>query len=171
MIYEPREDSLLLQKHVKTHAQGNVLDMGTGSGIQALTALENTKDVLAVDINEEAVKLVKKKGVKSITSDLFSNVKGTFDVIMFNPPYLPQEERESFEDRVALTGGKYGWEIIDRFLAQAKNHLSKEGKILLVFSTITGDVEFIASKYGYTCEKLDEESFFFERIYVYALTQ
>ena len=55
MIYEPREDSFLLQKYVKKYSKGRVLDMGTGSGIQALTALEKTKCVVAVDINEETL--------------------------------------------------------------------------------------------------------------------
>ena len=55
-IYEPAEDSYLLQKYVKELAIGRVLDMGTGSGIQAITALKNlqVRLVLAVDINPEA---------------------------------------------------------------------------------------------------------------------
>ena len=54
MIYEPAEDSYLLQKLVRQYAIGRVLDMGTGSGIQALTAIEspNSREVIAVDINE-----------------------------------------------------------------------------------------------------------------------
>ena len=108
MIYKPREDSFLLQKHVRKYAQGKVLDMGAGSGIQAITALEKTKDVLAVDINPKAVEELKKKNINAKVSDLFSNVKGKFDLIVFNPPYLPADEREPEDSALATTGGKKG---------------------------------------------------------------
>ena len=57
MIYEPREDSFLMEKAVKKYAYGKVLDMGTGSGIQAIAAAKNknVKSITAVDINKEAV--------------------------------------------------------------------------------------------------------------------
>jgi release factor glutamine methyltransferase len=171
MIYEPREDSLLLQKHVRKYAHGSVVDMGSGSGIQAETALEKTKDVLAVDIDDDVIAHLKKKHLNVIKSDLFSKVpKKKFDLIIFNPPYLPEDKRERMEDRLALTGGKYGWEILDRFFKEAKNFLSPEGKILIVFSSITGDVDFILKKYGYTFEKLDKQSFFFEKLIVYLIS-
>ena len=168
MIYEPREDSLLLQKYVAQYAKGSVLDMGTGSGIQAETALQKTNDVLAADIDKEVISHIKKKNISVVHSDLFSKIqKKKFDLIIFNPPYLPADKREKFEDSVALTGGKYGYEILERFFSQAKLYLKDEGKVLIVFSTITGDIEFILNKYGYSFKKLDEQSFFFERIFVY----
>ena len=61
-IYEPREDSFLLAKCVKEQVSGKVLDVGTGSGIQAETAVEQGCDVDAVDIDDDAVEHVKKKG-------------------------------------------------------------------------------------------------------------
>lgn len=169
MIYEPAEDSFLLQGYVRKYAKGKVLDLGTGSGIQALTALETTKDVLAVDINEEAVKLLEEKGVKAKVSDLFSNVKGKFDLIIFNPPYLPQDEREPEDSARATTGGNKGYEVIEKFLRQAKKFLKKEGKILLVCSSLTGDVEKLFKKHGYEFEKLEEKKEFFEKLFVYLL--
>ena len=56
-IYQPAEDSYLLQKFVRRFATGRVIDMGTGSGIQALTAIEvpSVREVVAVDINPKAV--------------------------------------------------------------------------------------------------------------------
>ena len=96
MNYEPREDSELLAKYVKKFAFGNVLDMGTGSGIQAITAAKkkSVKSVVAADIQEEVIENnknnIKNKKIKFIVSDLFSNIKNKkFDTIIFNPPYLP----------------------------------------------------------------------------------
>ena len=89
MIYAAREDSFLLAKYVNKFSKGKVLDLGTGSGIQAEAALKHTKNVLAVDINKEAVNYVKKKGIKAKVGNLFSEIDKKFDLIIFNPPYLP----------------------------------------------------------------------------------
>ncbi|MBI4150024.1 methyltransferase domain-containing protein, partial [Candidatus Woesearchaeota archaeon] len=88
MIYEPREDSYLLAKWAKKLSFGKVLDMGSGSGIQAETALASPKvtSVLAADINPEAVALLTSKGIYAVQSDLFSKISdklGKFDTIIF----------------------------------------------------------------------------------------
>ncbi len=169
MIYEPAEDSLLLQKYVKKYSLGKVLDMGTGSGIQAITALDKTRDVLAVDIDRESVDLVKKKGISAKISDLFSNINEKFDLIIFNPPYLPEDEREPEDSALATTGGKKGYEVLERFLKQAKKFLRTKGKILIVVSSLTGDVEKLFKKYKFHFRKLEEKKLFFEKLYVYLL--
>jgi len=169
MLYEPAEDSYLLLEQVKKYAKGKVLDLGTGTGILAEAALERTKDVLAADINEEAVNFVKKKGIKAVRSDLFSNIKGRFDLIIFNPPYLPKEVREPDDSALSTTGGKKGSEIIERFLCEAKEHLEKDGKILMIFSSLTPNVDKLIKKYNYKHKKLSEKSFFFEKLYVYLI--
>ena len=167
MIYEPRDDSYMLEKQVKKFATGRVLDMGTGCGIQALASLEKTKDVEACDINQEAADRVKELGVNAYKSDLFENVKGKFDLIIFNPPYLPLDKDEDEESRIVTTGGEKGYEVIERFLKEAKNYLNKDGIILLVFSTLSGNVNKIIEENGYCYEKLDEKKVFFESLYVY----
>ena len=167
MIYEPRDDSRMLEKQIKKFAAGRVLDIGTGCGIQALAALEKTKDVEACDINKEAVDYVKKLGVKAYQSDLFENVDGKFDLIIFNPPYLPLDKEEDEESRVVTTGGEKGYEIIERFLKEAKNYLNKDGIILIVFSSLSGDVNKVIKENGYCYEKLDEKKVFFESLFVY----
>lgn len=168
MIYQPADDSFLLQKYVKKYSKGKVLDLGCGSGIQALTALENTDDVLASDISQEAVDYCKKIGINTIKSDLFSNINKKFDLIIFNPPYLPRDEVDK-EFSLALSGGEKGNELIEKFLKEAKKHLDKNGKILIIFSSITSDVIKLFKKYKYKFRKLDQLDFFFERIYVYII--
>ena len=165
-IYDPREDSYLLQKYVRRLVYGRVLDIGTGSGILAISALENTKDVLAVDVDEEAVLLVRKKGVNAKVSDLFSNISGKFDWIIFNPPYLLEDKDEDAESRVVTTGGKKGYELIERFFSEVKDYLNDGGRILLVFSSLSGDVEEVIRKYGFKFKVLEEKKMFFERLFV-----
>ncbi len=166
MIYEPREDSCLLEKYVKKLAVGDVLDLGTGSGIQALAAMKRAKSVIASDINPEAVALARQKGINAVVSDLFGNIKGKFDTIIFNPPYLPEDEREDEEIRLCTTGGKEGSEILERFLKEAKKHLAKDGQILLVVSSLTKDAFKVFKKYGCSYKMLEEEKFPFETVYV-----
>lgn len=142
MIYEPSEDSFLLSEQVKKYSKNKkVLDIGTGSGLQAETAIEaGAKSVLAADIDEESIKFTKQKKLKKlkvIKSSLFQKVKGKFDLIIFNPPYLPLDKREDKESRKATTGGKNGDEIILKFLNDLLNHLNKGGVSLLLVSSLT----------------------------------
>ncbi|MFH1649800.1 MAG: HemK2/MTQ2 family protein methyltransferase [Candidatus Woesearchaeota archaeon] len=176
MVYEPHEDSFLLQSNLAKHCQGIVLDMGTGSGIQALSAAKMVEGVTAVDIDPEAVafvrELVKQDGITNIEvieSDLFEKVDGEFDTILFNTPYLPEDG----EPDPALDGGALGYEIVIRFLSEAKGHLAPEGIILLVISTLTNPlkVEQEAKKLGYSFKIIDEEKVPFETLYLYKLTK
>lgn len=175
MVYEPQEDSYMLLEQVKKYARGRVLDMGTGSGILAIGAAEknDVREVVAADIDPEAVDELRQKKIKKVKivqSDLFMNIGGNFDVIIFNPPYLPDEERDY---DVALAGGKKGHELIAKFLHDAKNYLNKEGFILMVFSNTTGkeEVDSIIKQEGYSSELLDNKSLaFFEELYVYKIS-
>ena len=135
MIYEPSEDSYLILKNIKEYACGKkVLDMGTGSGILAKEAEKYAREITASDINEECAL----EGIKFIRSDLFENIKDKYDLIIFNPPYLPRDNCEDKSSAVTTTGGKNGYEVIAKFLSQAGNHLFPKGKMLIVFSSLTG---------------------------------
>lgn len=169
MIYEPEEDSFLLAKYVKQYARGKVLDMGCGSCVQAEAALTKTKNVTAVDINPEAVALAKKKGFTAVKSDLFENVKGKYNLIVFNPPYLPEDAAEDAESKLVTTGGKKGNEVLERFLKDAKSHLSLNGNVLIVVSSLTPGVEELFNKYGYGFKLLETKNIFFEKLLVYLL--
>jgi|SRR3989344_6192690 len=173
MIYEPREDSYLLQKHIKDYVKNkSVLDLGTGSGILAEEALKHqARPVMASDISPEVIKHLKNKfkhnkNVKIIKSNLFSNIKHKFDTIIFNPPYLPQDEREDKESQQVTTGGKQGDEIILKFLKQAKSHLNNGGTILLVISSLTpkNKINFLLKKLNYKSRIIDTHNLFMEEL-------
>ena len=170
MIYEPAEDSYLLEKYVKVFAKGDVLDLGCGSGIQTVAALScKIKKIVGVDINPECVEYCKKKipNAEFIVSDLFNNVKGKFDLIIFNPPYLPEDNLEDDESALITTGGKEGYEIIEKFLSEADKFMKIDGKILIVVSSLTGDVDSLIKKYAFKFKILEKQKIFFEELKVY----
>ena len=169
MIYEPEEDSFLLAKYVKQYARGKVLDMGCGSCILSEAALEKTKNITAVDVNPGAVALAKKKGFNAVRSDLFEKVKGKYNLIIFNPPYLPEDENEDKESKLVTTGGKKGNEVLERFLKDAKEHLSLNGNVLIVVSSLTLGVEGLFREHGYEFRLLEAKNLFFEKLFVYLL--
>jgi HemK-related putative methylase len=150
--------------------------MGTGSGIQALAAAgrKAVKSVLAVDVNPAVVSHCRKeiagKKIKCLQSDLFAKVKGEFDTIIFNPPYLPQELAER---DVALEGGKKGYETIVRFLESANAHLSTNGTILLLFSSLSGKdhIEQSIRQNLFEFRELGRLHIFFEDLFVYRITK
>lgn len=176
-IYEPAEDSYLLQKAVREYAFGRVLDMGTGSGIQALTAITypNVREVVAVDMDQKAVENLQKK-VKTeklrklnvIQSNLFENVAGCFNLIVFNPPYLPQDK--GIADS-SLYGGKKGWELSEKFFSQVSNYLFPDGKILFLFSSLTNKqkIEEILRQHLFQYQEIERQKLAFEELYVYTI--
>lgn len=180
MVYEPQEDSLILRTFVRRYAKGKVLDIGTGSGIQAAAAYRKptVTKVIGTDIDPEAIKYCKKHidlNIEWKKGSLFTPFrekkwKHHFDTIIFNPPYLPQEGRTRHID---LEGGKKGWEVIDEFLEKASYYLTETGTILLVFSSHTDKQHVLekAEKELYEHKELGMRRLFFEELYVYRLTK
>lgn len=176
MIYQPEEDSFLMSEILKEklpsllkkNSELKFLEIGIGSGIQLMTAKDlGVKNIFGVDINPDAVNFCKQLGFQAIKSDLFEKVKGKFDLIIFNPPYLPEDKSEDKESQIATTGGKKGSEIINRFLKQAKKHLTSDGKLFLLVSSLTKGI-----KWGkWKKKKIGEKKIFFEKLIVYELRQ
>lgn len=149
--------------------------MGTGSGIQAVTAAmkRNVEHVVAVDLNPHALIEVEKRAfqenvqhkISFILSDLYSNISGRFDWILFNTPYLPSEGEA---DEPSWAGGETGSEIIKRFLADSRPYLNENGSILMIYSSHSNMDEADFSEYKY--ELLEEMPLFFEKLYCVKLS-
>lgn len=175
MIYQPREDSYLLERCVKKYSKGkSFLDMGSGSGIQSKAALTfGASGVLAVDINPQVISLLKKQNILCIKSNLFQKVKGNFDLIAFNPPYLPRDPKEDKESQLTTTGGKRGDEIILRFLKQAPEHLNKNGTILLLLSSLTpkDKIQVLLKKLSLKAKIIDSQNLFMETLEIWEIRE
>src|SRR5581483_4304872 len=114
-----------------------VLDMGTGSGVNAIAAASRGASVLAVDINPVAVDAARQNAelngldglIEAGESDVFDSVAGSFDLMIFDPPFRwfpPRDRRErgtADENYSALT----------RFFAEVGNYLAPNGRIVLSF--------------------------------------
>lgn len=183
MVYQPSEDSYLLAKEAEHFLKNlakeekdsfKVLDMGSGSGVQAKTAIASgikRKNIICADINSQAVAELKKQRLPARRSNLFSNInkEKKFNLIIFNAPYLPEDRYDKKED---TTAGKRGNEIIIRFLRKAKAFLANGGVILLLFSSLSRPSEILAyaEKRGYKSEKLAEKNTgMMERLFVYKI--
>ena len=146
-VYEPAEDSFLFAENINVKKTEAVLDMGTGCGILGVLAAEKANAVVAVDVNPYAIRCARENAklnnvqnkIYYVQGDLFTplNESFKFDTILFNAPYLPAGEKEtaSWIGR-AWAGGSTGRKVIDRFIAEAPNHLKRAGCILLMQSTL-----------------------------------
>lgn len=140
------ETELLCEQALKViSTTSKVLDLCTGSGAIALT-IKKAKDcfVTASDVSEKALVVAKDNfkthglEINAILSDMFDNIKGKFDLIISNPPYIKTEELASlqkevkeFEPLLALDGGEDGLKFYKIIAEKAKEYLNENGVILL----------------------------------------
>lgn len=175
-VYIPSDDSFLLLKIVETPSGKRFLDMGCGTGIIGLHAAKNGATVTSSDINPHAVDCTSRNAARSglrievIQSDLFEKITGNFDVIAFNPPYLPGATKSTSWIEKSWAGGGEGSEVAVRFLQSAWKHLSPGGEIYLILSSLGGLMPVLKSaKERYDAEMLEEKHMFFESVYAYRL--
>jgi len=178
-IYEPAEDSYLMSRILKEKLPDlltknpnlKFLEIGAGSGIHLETAKNlGVKNIFSSDIDRKSVNHCNLLGFNCIESDLFKKIpKQKFSIIIFNPPYLPEDSREPRDSRLATTGGKKGNEIINKFLKQAKDYLAKDGRIFLITSSLAKEIDF--EKLKYQAKEIGCESLFFERLCIWELTR
>ncbi len=146
----PRPETELLADYtVKSVEDGDkVLDMCTGSGCIAISVARRCAkrrvSVTAADISDAAIMLARENAqlngvnVDFVQSDLFTNVRGRFNVIVCNPPYIRsdeiaslQKEVREFEPRIALDGGADGLDFYRRIAKSIRSYLARDGVLLL----------------------------------------
>ena len=124
-----------------------VLDLCTGNGSLAVIAAMAYPEIAvdAADISPEALALTRinvarhglEARIRVIESDLFSALPERYDLILCNPPYVNDESMGKLpaeylaEPKVALAGGRDGMDLIRRIVAEAPDHLSDDGVLVL----------------------------------------
>lgn len=156
----PRPETEILVECLLSRLKGNesVLDVGTGTGCIAVTAkLEcPTIQLTALDRSLDALSLARENArslgasVKLVGSDLVTAIRGPFDVIVSNPPYIPQGDIASLEVEVrshepvmALSPGPTGLECIERLFRDGRDILGGGG--LMIFEIGYGQAEAVRS--------------------------
>lgn len=128
----------------------SILDLCTGSGAIAVAVYKELEKsnrkakVTAVDISADALELAKENAeaneadILFIQSDLFSRIRGRFDIIVSNPPYIPsaeiqtlQREVKDYEPRLALDGGADGLDMYRRIAKDASKYLNRGGVLIM----------------------------------------
>jgi release factor glutamine methyltransferase len=175
-VYQPAEDTRLLAAALDgvVTAGDRVLDVGTGSGFVAMQAADLGAVVVASDVNPHACREAADRGLAVVRGDLTDPFSpGAFDVVTFNPPYLPTDpadEREDWLER-ALSGGESGRAVIEPFLDDVGRVLAPGGTVLLLVSTLSDldAVKSYAADRGLAGPVIAEDSFPFERLVVLEL--
>ncbi len=169
-VYPPSEDTYLMLDCVEIHPRERVLEMGCGTGIISLHCARVGGAVTAVDINPKAIECARRNArlnhleIEVVLSDLFLDINGSFDLMIFNPPYLPDDIRGDIERSWA--GGEDGVRVLDRFLRGAPEHLTKNGRIMVLLSTAMKDAPLQCVLSQFVRDRLASRKLFFEEIWV-----
>jgi release factor glutamine methyltransferase len=140
-----------------------VLDMGTGSGVNAILAAAVSRDVVAVDVNPSAVAAARANAVRNDVvvdvrgSDVFAAVDGTFDLIVFDPPFRWFTPR----DRLEMATADPGYRALTAFFGGVRCFLAPGGRLLLFFGT-SGDLGYLrrlVAEAGFVTEIVTRDSF------------
>ena len=151
---EPRDDTEALVDLVlpeirsiaDRYGEAKIVDMGTGTGAIAIALLANADRLkaTAVDISDDALETAslnaKNAGVADrftpLKSDWFSGLSGKFDMIISNPPYIPENQISSLATEVkkydplrALAGGQDGLDFYRKLAKEGRPFLKPHGMI------------------------------------------
>lgn len=143
----------------------NIIDIGTGSGVIAITLklIFPNINITASDISEDALKIAKRNAeihkvkLDFVISDALQNIQNNFQMIVTNPPYVKSSFIEddlslAYEPRRALDGGESGLEVIKKILEEAKEKIDTGGLIIMEHGFDQAeDVKSIAKKYNFDC--------------------
>ncbi len=182
-VYEPHDDTELILRTViesERELKGKtILEIGAGTGIISIILAKKGARVTAIDISEKAVACIKfnaklnETKLKVFRGDLFSPVKSEkFDIIIFNPPYLPESDLDKYLSpgyRLAVIGGKKGSEIIIKFLECLEKHLKKNGRAFFIASSLS-NIDEIMKKVREKELKImlkRQARYFFETLFCY----
>lgn len=153
----------------------HVLDMGCGSGIVSIFAINRGAACLAVDKNPASVECTNENAainelsrkINAVQSDLFQNIdkQEKFDIIFFNPPYYEKEPLNDFE--LAFNAGS-DYRVLREFAVESKKYLKENGKIYLIISSDLGlrVVEKMFLDSGYSFNLLQMKKGLFETFYI-----
>jgi release factor glutamine methyltransferase len=187
-VYEPAEDTFQLLEAIQIKKDESVLEIGTGCGLIALVCAQKGANVVCTDINPYAINLTRYNFEKNLSllkgtlqireGNIYSSLdkKELFDVIIFNPPYLPTSATDLVGGSgwfdISVDGGKNGLKITRRFIEGLQSHLTKMGRAYIVFSNLSDQklLNKIIAKNNLKSEIINTYNYNDERIEIILLT-
>ena len=166
-VLDPRGDTETLIDYVIEKPVKKVLELGTGSGVIAVTLACAWKEVqvTAVDISEDALLLAQinaekfnvENKIQFLKSDWFENVEGIFDMIISNPPYIGWVEQDKvsaevkkYDPEIALFAGYDGFDAYKKIIPSLSKFLNKDGLVVLeIGASQSSQVKDIMSSSGF----------------------
>ena len=139
-VYPPSEDSILFIESLEVSEGERVLEIGCGSGVVSIHCARNECKVTSGDINPRAVELTRRNAelngvdIDVRETDVYSNIDGRFDTILFNLPYLPVDEDGLLAK--SWSGGPDGLGPLPELLEGAPEHLNPNGRVVVVVSSL-----------------------------------
>jgi len=161
-VLVPRpETEILVDRTIEVVKAGNIArpriaEVGVGSGAISVALAINIEQpkIVATDISPQALKTAErnaekhsvKQSIMLVQTDVLNGVKGPFDIVVGNPPYISEAEEHTLpidirnhEPRIALIAGSTGLEIIEKLVPQAVELLVSNG--VLIFEIGIGQSE------------------------------
>jgi len=173
-VYPPSDDSILLIKTLVVRPGERILELGCGSGIVSMHCVKNGAIVTCGDINKKAVALTKRNmslnslEATVIETDIYSNVEGRFDTIVFNLPYLPVDEEGDLAR--SWSGGEDGLGPLPGLISGAYDHILPNGRLVVVVSSQMDQERLRSVLDGLKVTVLDELPLFFEKVGILEIT-
>lgn len=181
-VYPPAEDTELMLSALDLldiGAGDAACDVGAGTGVLGLRMAARGARVVAVDVNPHAARLARANarrnglGLLVVRGSLLAPVRGPFDVVAFNPPYLPVQGESRGELPLAWEGGAGGIGWARLFLAGVQRTLAPGGRALVLLSSLGDGVGFLllAAERGLRAEPVARRKLPWEELTAWRLTR
>ena len=173
-VFRPAEDSFLLLQAVDVARGERFLEVGAGTGLLTLHAAKVAALTVATDVSPHAVRCVRANAARNrlpvavVRCDLLRGLRGTFDVIAFNPPYLAERIGTAWEER-AWQGGVTGEDVMLHFFDQAPERLAERGRCYVTVPT-NRERAIAKARERFDVRVAGEKPMFFEKLLALELT-
>lgn len=169
-MYVPSDDTFLLADCIRQYTGKWALEIGVGSGVLLNLLEKNFANVAGSDIDLRALEHCRgRSGAMLVCCDAASAFAGRFDLIVSNPPYLPDEDKVK---DTTVHGGPKGIETTIHFIQSALPLLARGGKILLVVSSLadSSELDQIVKEKKMSKKVVKEKRLFYETLSVVELS-